>query len=315
MGKQFKQEFHQSVMPDDVIKGLNCLPGKIYVDCTVGGAGHSVLIAQAIKPDGKLICLDVDDEAVEEAKIRLKPFNNTYVVISNYLNLPEIINNLNIEKIDGGILLDLGASYHQLTSSTRGFTFQHESFLDMRMDKNLKMTACEIVNSLDADKLTEIFSQYGEERYSKRIAKAIVEYAQKNKIETTTQLANIVKSIVPSTKNIRINPATRVFQALRIAVNNELEVLKDALEKILEITSPGARIVIITFHSLEDRIVKRFFKYWSSECVCAPEMIECRCEHTKKLNIITKKPIIPSDEELRINPSSRSAKLRIAERM
>jgi 16S rRNA (cytosine1402-N4)-methyltransferase len=302
-------------MPVEVIDALNCESGKVYVDCTVGGAGHSKLIAEKIKPDGTLICLDVDNDAIEEATKKLNEFANVQLFRANHLNLPELMLQAGIDKINGGVLIDLGASYHQLTSTDKGFSFQHSSKLDMRMDQSLTETAEDLVNSLSADELSEIFWKYGEEKYSRRIASAISTYSEKERITDTLQLAEIVKSVVPKSRNFKIHPATRVFQALRIAVNKELEVLQQSLANLLELTAPGARIVVITFHSLEDRIVKNFFKHWALDCICPPTFIECRCEHEKKLKIITKKPIIPGDDELKNNPAARSSKLRIVERL
>ena len=221
------QFFHKEVMPDKVIEALKCTSGKVFVDCTVGGAGHSVLIAKAIQPEGKLICLDVDIDAINEAKSKLKPFNNKYIVRSNFLNLPEILDNLNINCVDGGILIDLGVSYHQLTSLERGFSFRSDFKLDMRMDRNLEITAEDIINTLSVEELTDLFTRYGEEKHSKRIAQAIVKYSSKNKIDSALKLAEIVESVVPKSRDTKIHPATRVFQALRIKVNNEIEVLKE----------------------------------------------------------------------------------------
>lgn len=302
-------------MVNKVIEALNCEPGKVYVDCTVGGAGHSVLIAQKIKPDGKLICLDVDQNAIDEATNNLKSFNNVYILKSNHLNLPQVLNLVGVDKIDGGVLMDLGASYYQLTSPDKGFTFQCSSRLDMRMDETLTTSAEDLVNDLSADELAEIFWKYGEERHSKKIASAIRNYSKKEKITDTLQLAEIIKTAIPGYKKYKIHPATRTFQALRIFINKELEVLEGSLSNLISLTSPGAKIVVITFHSLEDRIVKKFFKHWSKDCICPSEMIECRCNHKKKLKIITKKPIVPDNNELESNPAARSSKLRIAERV
>jgi 16S rRNA (cytosine1402-N4)-methyltransferase len=301
-------------MPDQVLEGLICQSGKMYLDCTAGAGGHSLLIAQNIQPDGRLISLDVDNEALKEAATKLNQFDNVQLIKSNYLDFPEVLDACGIECIDGGILLDLGTSFYQLTTPERGFSFQYEAPLDMRMNQDSSVTAYDLVNTLGPDELEKIFSEYGEERYSRRIAAKINEISKTKKIETTTQLANLVLSVVPRAKQ-KIHPATRVFQALRIAVNNELDILEKTLNKVINYTVPGTRIVIITFHSLEDRIVKQFFKLWSVDCVCPPEMIQCRCNHEKKLKIITKKPQIPSDDEVKSNPPSRSAKLRIAERI
>ena len=309
------QMYHQPVMLNQVIEGLRCCPGKVYIDGTVGGAGHSQEIAKLIQPDGTLICLDVDNDALDQAFGKLKDFNNIHIEKSNYLYIPEIMEKLKMDKVNGGILLDLGVSYNQLTSPDKGFSFQNDSILDMRMDRQLSITAEDLVNDLSEVELAKIFKEYGEEKFSNRIARAISIYSKQNKIKTTRQLAKIIEQSVPRLKYTRIHPATRVFQALRIKVNNELEILKQSLDKLLDVTEPGSRIVVITFHSLEDRIVKQFFKFWSVDCVCAPELIECRCNHTKKLKIINKKPIVPEEDELKVNNAARSAKLRIVERL
>ena len=307
--------FHQPVMLNEVLEGLKCSNNKVYVDCTLGGGGHSFEIAKLIAPDGTLISLDIDEDAIKEAKTKLSSFNNKYIINSSYTNLSDIINNLNIGTVNGGILADLGASSHQLTSKVRGFSFKEDSPLDMRMGKSLITTASDLINTLSEEELSTIFKNYGEERYSKRIAHLIANKRSNQKIETTFQLANIVKEAIPNSAYSKIHPATRVFQALRIAVNNELNNIETLLKSILDITTPGARIAIITFHSLEDRIVKNFFKYWSSNCVCSHHLIECRCNHIKKLNLVNKKPILPTENEIKSNPSARSAKLRVAERV
>lgn len=315
MTKETINNFHRSVMPDQVIDGLNCESGKIYVDCTLGGGGHSELIAQKLIPQGRLISLDVDEEAIKVASKRLEKYENVSIYKSNYVQLPSVLKRENVQKVDGGILMDLGVSFYQLTSNDRGFSFSADSPLDMRMDKNLAITARELVNTLSAEELADIFKNYGEERYSRKIARAIELYRQNKTIETTVELANLVQKEMPGAYKMKIHPATRVFQALRIAVNKELEILEKALNNLLDLTENGCRIVIITFHSLEDRIVKNFFKHWAKECICPIEMIECRCDHTKKLNIITRKPVIPELEEIQMNPASRSSKLRVAERL
>lgn len=302
-------------MPDQVIDALNCESGKLYVDCTLGGGGHSSLIAEKIGTDGRLISLDVDQDAIDEATGKLSVFKNVTIVKSNFAKLPDVLSDLNIDSVTGGILVDLGVSTFQLTSPEKGFTFQVDSPLDMRLDKNLTLSAEDLVNTLSEDELAIIFKEYGEERYSKRVAKAIVSSAQKSRITSTLQLADIVKSVVPRSPGLKIHPATRVFQALRIKVNNELGVLEQMLDSVVDLLSPGARIAIISFHSLEDRIVKQSFKTYSLDCICPPEIIECRCEHEKKLKLITKKPLVPDDTEVRGNPAARSAKLRVAERV
>jgi 16S rRNA (cytosine1402-N4)-methyltransferase len=309
------QDYHRPVMPEKVIEYLKCASGKVYVDCTLGGGGHSELIAASIGTEGLLISLDVDEDAINCAGVRLKNYQNVKIIKSNFINLPEVLKQKGINQVDGGILVDLGVSTHQLTSAARGFTFSSESQLDMRMDKDLSETACDLIYSLNEVELSRIFFEYGEERYARQIARKIKETILIEKIETTTQLANLVKSIYPGSYNMRIHPATRVFQALRIAVNKELENLETFLGSVLDCMAPGSRLAIISFHSLEDRIVKKFYKYWATECICPVNMIECRCNHEKKLSIITKKPLTADEPEVKLNPSSRSAKLRVAERL
>jgi 16S rRNA (cytosine1402-N4)-methyltransferase len=309
------QDFHQSVMPDKVIKYLDCKPGKVYVDCTLGGAGHSALIASSVQPDGVLVAMDVDEDAINYAKQVLDPFNNVYIVKSNFVDLSFVLDCLKIDTIDGGVIADLGVSSFQITSPERGFSIYKDSKLDMRMDKDLNDTAYDLINTMEQSELVEIFKTYGEERYSNRIARAIVLKRKESNIETTAQLASLIKSVVPGSQKTQIHPATRVFQALRIAVNKELDVLQQLLTLLVARTAPGARIAIISFHSLEDRIVKNFFRHESLECVCSPKLAVCNCNHKTRLKIITRKPLIPDDAELKRNPSSRSAKLRVAERL
>lgn len=302
-------------MLKEAVDALQCTTGKLYVDCTVGGAGHSSLIANKIQPDGKLICLDVDDDAIKQAKEKLKSFPHVHIIKTNYKNIHFALLEAGEKSINGGILADLGTSFHQLTSAERGFSFSSEAMLDMRMDQSLETSAYELINQLSESELVNIFSKYGEEKYSKRIAKAIIEEKSERPIKTTSQLAELVKRSTPKNPKQKIHPATRVFQALRIAVNDELSILEESLTNFLTLTEPGARIAIITFHSLEDRIVKKFFNYWSSSCICYPKLAKCLCGHTPKLKIINKKPIVASEEEINSNPPSRSAKLRIAERL
>ncbi|MFA6988967.1 MAG: 16S rRNA (cytosine(1402)-N(4))-methyltransferase RsmH [Candidatus Gastranaerophilaceae bacterium] len=310
-----KEEFkHYPVMLKETIDGLNCRTGLIYVDATLGGGGHSREIAERILPNGRLISLDVDSIAIEKAQNNLKEFDkNVTIVNSNYTKIKEVLRNLNIEKITGGIVFDLGASYYQLTSAERGFSFSKNSKLDMRFDTSSDLTAYDVINSYSEIDLVRIFSDYGEERYSKRIAKAIVEKRTQNNICTTTELANIIKSATPPGSG-KIHPATRVFQAIRIEVNNELHNIKQTLEEIIQILEIDARITVISFHSLEDRVVKGVFKKYSSNCNCPPMQMICSCE-PKKLELINKKPITAESEEIKQNPPSRSAKLRIAKRV
>ena len=302
---------HYTVMLDEAVDALECQRGKIYVDCTLGGGGHSELILKRISPDGRLIAFDIDEEAIAHAKERLKDFPNITIIKSSYTNIKEELNKLGIDKITGGVILDLGASYHQLTKGERGFSFSKEAPLDMRFDMQSDFSAYDVVNKYHEDDLVRIFSEYGEERFSKRIAKKIVETRRTAPIRTTKELADIIISATPRVKS-HIHPATRVFQAIRIEVNNELKNVNIVLHDILDLLDDGGIISVISFHSLEDRIVKNIFKYESQKCRCN-EMI-CKCP-PPRIALVNKKPIMASEKEILENPPSRSAKLRIARKI
>lgn len=310
MESEFK---HYTVMLNEAVDALKCENGKIYVDCTLGGGGHSELILKRISPDGRLIAFDVDDDAIAAASKRLEGYENLTIVKNSYTNIKEVLANLGIEKITGGILFDLGASYHQLTKQERGFSFSKEAPLDMRFNQDSDFTAYDVVNTYSEEDLVRIFSEYGEEHFSKRIARTIVEQRKVKKLETTTELANLIVNCTPRVKS-NIHPATRVFQAIRIEVNQELKNVKNTLEDILDLLEIGAIISVISFHSLEDRVVKQFFKYHSQRCHCDKTQMICHCP-PPKLELVNKKPIIASEGELEENPPSRSAKLRIAKRI
>lgn len=299
---------HYTVMLNEAVDALECQDGKIYVDCTLGGGGHSELILKRIQPNGRLIAFDIDDEAIAHSKERLKEYKNLTIIKSSYVNIKSELEKLGIKKITGGVILDLGASYHQLTKAGRGFSFSKEAPLDMRFDKDSDFSAYDVVNKYKEDDLVRIFSEYGEERFSKRIAKKIVEERSRKKIETTTELANIIINATPKIKT-SIHPATRVFQAIRIEVNNELKNVNNVLLNILDLLDIGGIISVISFHSLEDRIVKKILKFESQKCRCN-EMI-CKCT-PPKIELVNKKPITASQREIRENPPSRSAKLRVA---
>ena len=299
---------HYTVMLNEAVDALECKDGKIYVDCTLGGGGHSELILKRIAPNGRLISFDIDDEAIAHASERLKNYSNLTIVKSSYTNIKSELQKLGIEKITGGVIIDLGASYHQLTKAERGFSFSKEAPLDMRFDMDAEFSAYDVVNTYKEEDLVRIFSEYGEERFSKRIAKKIVEIRAKKKIQTTKELADLIVNATPKVKSA-IHPATRVFQAIRIEVNNEIKNVNFVLHDILDLLDVGGIISVISFHSLEDRIVKKILKFESQKCRCN-EMI-CKCP-PQKIELVNKKPIMASDEEIRENPPSRSAKLRVA---
>ena len=299
---------HYTVMLNEAVDALECANGKVYVDCTLGGGGHSELILKRISPNGKLISFDIDDEAITHASERLKNYPNLTIVKSSYTNIKSELKKLGIEKITGGVIIDLGASYHQLTKAERGFSFSKNAPLDMRFNMDADFSAYDVVNTYKEDDLVRIFSEYGEERFSKRIAKKIVEVRTKKKIETTSELAELIVSATPKIKSA-IHPATRVFQAIRIEVNNELKNVNFVLHDILDLLDIGAIISVISFHSLEDRIVKKILKHESQKCRCN-EMI-CKCP-PPRIELVNKKPIMASAEEIKENPPSRSAKLRVA---
>lgn len=300
---------HYTVMKNEAVDALCCADGKIYVDATLGGGGHSELILQKISPNGRLISFDIDDDAINAASERLKKYKNLTIVKSSYVNIKDVLNNLGIKKIDG-IIFDFGASYHQLTKQERGFSFMKEAPLDMRFDTDANISAYDIVNDYKEEDLIRIFSEYGEERFSKRIAKAIVSQRNISPIKTTTELSELIISSVPKIKS-SVHPATRVFQAIRIEVNQELQNIKTALVNVLDLLEFNGIISVISFHSLEDRIVKRIFKYYSTRCHCDKTQMICNCP-PPILELVNKKPIMASDIEVLENPPSRSAKLRIA---
>lgn len=305
--KEFK---HYTVMKNEAVDALNCKDGLIYVDCTLGGGGHSELILKRIQPNGKLISFDVDQDAIDAATERLKNYKNLTIVKNSYTNIKQVFKDLGIEKITGGILFDLGASYHQLTKQERGFSFSKEAPLDMRFNMDSDFSAYDVVNNYKEEELVKIFSEYGEERFSKRIAKAIVQKRQAKPIKTTTELADIIVEATPKIKS-SIHPATRVFQAIRIEVNHELQNVKNTLTDVLDLLDFNAIISVISFHSLEDRVVKHVFKYYSTRCHCEKNQMICNCP-PPILELVNKKPIMATEQEIKENPPSRSAKLRVA---
>lgn len=306
------QEFnHYSVMLNEAIDALNCdNSDKIFVDATLGGGGHSELILKKISQKGRLISFDVDIDAINASRERLCKYKNLTIIHDSYTNIRENLEKMGIKKITGGIIYDLGASYHQLTSQSRGFSFMKDSPLDMRFGENSKLSAWDVVNKYKESQLVEIFSKYGEEHYSKRIARAIV---NSRPINTTLELVDIIRKSTPKT-NTKTHCATRVFQAIRIEVNNELLNFEKSLKDVVTLLDTGAIISVITFHSLEDRLAKTLLKNFSLNCRCDKSIPVCRCEG-KLVELVNKKPICASEEEIKLNPPSRSAKLRVARRV
>ncbi|MEQ2130342.1 16S rRNA (cytosine(1402)-N(4))-methyltransferase RsmH [Caldanaerobacter subterraneus KAk] len=304
---------HKSVLLKETIEHLNINPEGIYVDGTLGGGGHSEEILKRLTT-GKLIAIDRDEEAILAAKERLKDYKNVIYIKDNFKNIKEILRNLGIEKVDG-ILLDLGVSSYQLEEVERGFSYMKDAPLDMRMDKTSPFSAYDVVNRYSEKELERVIREYGEEKWASRIAKFIVEERKKGDIKTTSQLVEIIKKAIPaSARRMGPHPAKRTFQAIRIEVNEELKDLDRALEDMVEVLRGKGRIAVITFHSLEDRIVKNTFKKLENPCTCPPGL-PCTCGKQPVIKIITKKPILPSKEEVEENPRSRSAKLRVAEKL
>ncbi len=302
---------HVPVLFHEVLDTLNLIPGGLYIDGTVGAGGHAQGILKAISPEGKLLGLDRDPAALEIAESRLAEFGNRVVLIhSSYTDLKLHLNNLNWKSVDG-ILLDLGLSSMQLDNPERGFSFRKSGPLDMRFDTSQPFSAADLINESSKDDLANLIFRYGEERYSRKIADAII---ANRPLEDTQELADIIESAIRN-KPSRIHPATRTFQALRIAVNQELKALEAFLPTALDALNPGGRLAVIAFHSLEDRIVKQFFRKESKDCICPPEIPQCVCEHKKQLKEISRRPIRPEDKEILDNPRSRSAKLRVAEKI
>ena len=308
---------HIPAMPVEVAYYLNCMPGKVYVDCTLGGCGHAIGICKKIIPGGLFIGIDQDMDAIKNAEEKLKPYESSVRLFNdNFTNLKTILSHLNITSADG-ILLDLGLSLYQLESSGRGFSFKRNEPLDMRMNIQSGITAEEIINKSSEESLRKIFSEYGEERRAKQIARKIVKIRKDKPIKTSKQLAGIVVGPAKREKSTyqRIHPATRVFMALRIAVNRELERLESFMENIVDYLNPGGRLCVLSFHSLEDRIVKRRIKTLEKGCICPPQFPKCICNKKSVLRSLTKKVIRPTKKEIAKNPMARSARLRAAEKI
>lgn len=303
---------HVPVLLKECIEGLAIKPDGIYVDGTLGGAGHSSQIVKQISKKGLLLGIDRDEEAICVAKERLKEFSNVQFVHDNHDNIKQILSKLEIPAVDG-ILLDLGVSSYQLDEKNRGFSYMQESQLDMRMDKSATLTAKEVVNTYAEEKLANLIYEYGEEKFSRRIAKNICEYRKTKEIETTAELVKIIEKSVPR-KNGEGHPAKRTFQAIRIEVNDEIKPLYRTILDSIEMLKPQGRLCVITFHSLEDRAVKNAFLEAEGKCTCPPGLPYCMCGAKKLGKIITKKPILPSEQEMQTNSRSKSAKLRIFEK-
>ncbi|BBH21230.1 ribosomal RNA small subunit methyltransferase H [Paenibacillus baekrokdamisoli] len=307
---------HVTVLKEEAVDGLAIKPGGIYVDCTLGGAGHSELIASRLSEGGRLIALDQDDWALDHARIRLAAYMPQVTLVkSNFRYLENVLHDLGIQAVDG-VLFDLGVSSPQLDEADRGFSYNHDAPLDMRMDQDSMLTANDIVNTWDDREIARILTNYGEERFARQIARKIVQAREEKPIETTGELVELIKSGIPAaTRRTGPHPAKRTFQALRIAVNDELGAEEEGLEQTINVLKSGGRASVITFHSLEDRICKQLFAKFVEKCTCPTDFPLCVCGGNGRLKLVNRKPIAPSEEELALNPRARSAKLRVAEKL
>ncbi|MDO7905413.1 16S rRNA (cytosine(1402)-N(4))-methyltransferase RsmH [Paenibacillus sp. JX-17] len=313
---------HITVLLEEATEGLHIKQNGIYVDCTLGGAGHSSVIASKLGPEGRLIAFDQDDWAHENAVVRLAEYQDRVTLVkANFRELESRLRELNVPMKDGvpqvdGILFDLGVSSPQFDEGDRGFSYNHDAPLDMRMDQDGELTAKIIVNEWPEEEIARILYRYGEEKFSRRIAKVIVEKRQTQEIQTTGELVELIKEGIPAAaRRTGGHPAKRSFQALRIAVNDELGAMEDALHQAVRCLAPGGRVSVITFHSLEDRICKQIFSSYLEKCTCPPDFPMCVCGKKGVLRLINRKPLLPSEDELEQNPRARSAKLRIAEKL
>jgi len=306
---------HKSVLLYETVDSLNIKPDGIYVDGTLGGGGHAYEVASRLGENGRLIGIDQDADAIKAATERLEPFKEKVTIVrSNYRNIREVLEGLGIQKVDG-IYLDLGVSSYQLDTAERGFTYRENAPLDMRMDQRNDKTAADIVNDYTEMELFRVIRDYGEDKFAKNIAKHIVRARENGRIETTDQLVEIIKAAIPAKMRAEGgHPAKRTFQAIRIELNKELEVLTESIDTMIDLLNPDGRLSIITFHSLEDRIVKTIFKTNENPCVCPPNLPICVCGKKSKGKVVTRKPIVPDDQELEENKRSKSSKLRVFER-
>ena len=306
---------HKSVLLDETIESLNIKPDGIYLDGTLGGGGHSYEICKRLSDKGRLIGIDQDEDAIRAAGERLKEFGDKVTIIrNNYCNARQALKEIGIEHVDG-IVLDLGVSSYQLDTVERGFTYKYDTALDMRMDQRQSLTARDIVNDYSEQELFHIIKNYGEDQFAKNIAKHIVKARQEKTIETTYELNEIIKAAIPAKMRATGgHPSKRTFQAIRIECNHELDVLKNSLDDMIDMLNPGGRLSIITFHSLEDRIVKTIYRDKENPCTCPPEFPVCVCGKKPSGKATPKKPILPSEEELELNSRSKSAKLRVFEK-
>ncbi|WP_141505821.1 16S rRNA (cytosine(1402)-N(4))-methyltransferase RsmH [Paenibacillus luteus] len=313
---------HITVLLEEAVDGLAIKPDGIYVDCTLGGAGHSELIASRLGEGGRLIAFDQDDWALDNARVKLAPYMDKVTLVrSNFRDLEQELRGCDVPMEDGipqvdGILFDLGVSSPQLDEAERGFSYNHDAPLDMRMDREGDLTAHEIINTWDERDISRILDRYGEEKFARSIARNIIKAREKAPIEKTGELAELIKMSIPAaTRRTGGHPAKRSFQALRIAVNDELGAEEEALEQTIRCLKPGGRASVITFHSLEDRICKQMFVKFVEKCTCPPDFPLCVCGNAGKVKLVNRKPIVPSERELELNPRARSAKLRVAEKL
>ena len=309
-------DYHKPVLVEEVMQYMRCRKGGIYIDGTIGGGGHALEICRRIDGDGLLIGIDRDDEALAHAAEMLKEYSGCVRLIKgDFRYMKAMINDIGVNEVDG-VLLDLGVSSHQLDDAGRGFSYNAEAALDMRMDKQQLLTARDVVNTYDEKRLYEIIKDYGEERWAKRIASFIVKERQRYPIETTDQLVEVIKRAIPAAaRREGPHPARRTFQAIRIEVNDELNSIKEGLIQAMDCLKPGGRLCVISFHSLEDRLVKDTFRRWQNPCTCPPDTPVCVCGNKPVAAIVTKKPVTASPDEVESNPRARSAKLRVCEKL